>query len=99
MERFTVTEQHLKLVRSFNVGWQDTEYGAPEIDPKRPYGNSNVRYDIAEILNIDPSEADWEVLEQLHRDTDKVLQIAIDTGKFEAGTYQRNRYGAWGRVS
>ena len=32
------------------VQWRDCEYGAPEINPKRPYGNSSVELDICEIL-------------------------------------------------
>lgn len=31
-----------------------TEFGAPEVDPKRPYGNSNVYLYLAEILGIEP---------------------------------------------
>jgi hypothetical protein len=47
---FTVTEDHLKLLRRAYIGWDDCEFGAPGIDPKRPYGNSDVIGDIAEIL-------------------------------------------------
>jgi hypothetical protein len=32
------------------VGWNDCEFGAPEIDPKRPYGNSGVIGDMIEIF-------------------------------------------------
>lgn len=49
-QTFTVTDEHVKLLRRFQVGWQDCETGAPEIDPKRPYGNSAVPEDIHEIL-------------------------------------------------
>ena len=49
-EIFTVTEDHLKLIKNFCVGWQDCDFGAPEIDPKHPYGNSSVCSDIANIL-------------------------------------------------
>lgn len=47
---FVMTENHLKLLQRMNVGWQDCEFGAPEIDPKRPYGNSDVVQDIVEII-------------------------------------------------
>jgi hypothetical protein len=46
---FEVKEEHLKLLRSMNVGWQQNEFGAPEIDPKRPYG-SDAYDDMVEIL-------------------------------------------------
>jgi hypothetical protein len=47
---FHLKEHHLKLARAMYVGWQDCETGAPEIDPKRPYGNSDVAPDVAEII-------------------------------------------------
>jgi hypothetical protein len=50
--KFTITENHLKLMRNLNVKWYDCEFGAPCIDPKRPYGNSDVINDIAEIIGI-----------------------------------------------
>jgi hypothetical protein len=53
---FTVTDEHLKLLRRTNVGWEDGEFGAPSIDCKRPYGNSSVYNDIAEILDIKPGD-------------------------------------------
>jgi hypothetical protein len=52
MKRFEIKPQHLKLLQRFNVGWDDCEFGAPEIDPKRPYGNSSVHQDMLEILGI-----------------------------------------------
>ena len=51
--KFEVTEQHLVLARHMYVGWQNCEFGAPEIDPKRPYGNSDVEDDICKILGIE----------------------------------------------
>lgn len=66
---FTVTDDHLKLLRRASVGWSDCEFGAPEIDPKRPYGNSNVLGDIAEILGL------GEANEALTRDAIGHLQV------------------------
>jgi len=34
------------------VSWDDCEFGAPEIDCKRPYGNSDVYQDMIEILGL-----------------------------------------------
>ena len=50
---FTVTEEHLKLLRRAYVGWDPCEFGAPAIDCKRPYGNSDVISDIGEILGYE----------------------------------------------
>ena len=53
MKKFIVKEEHLKLISHMNVGWNDCEFGAPEIDPKRPYGNSDVIQDIVEIFGME----------------------------------------------
>ena len=50
-DTFTLTEEHLTLLKVMYVGWQDCETGAPEIDPKRPYGNSDVARDVWEMLD------------------------------------------------
>jgi hypothetical protein len=92
---FTVREDHLKLLRRFCVGWQDCETGAPEIDPKRPYGNSSVEEDIHEILTGERRELSDEERDNyynLHRETEKVLQIVLSTGSFKAGNYKCESY-------
>ena len=107
-ERFTVTEQHLLLARHMCVGWQDCEFGAPEIDPKRPYGNSDVIADIGEILGEQPcgsgEDSDWSEKQerwfrQLHLEMKQALQVALDTARFEVGDYEREPYGGtWAKV-
>lgn len=100
--RFTLTTEHVALLRAMNVGWQDCETGAPEIDPKRPYGNSSVELDVAEILG-------WEVDEDgltdeqhdraatLHRETQTALQVVLHAGSFEPGDYvNRDRFAPYG---
>lgn len=47
---FEVKKEHLTLLKHMCVGWQDCEFGAPEIDPKRPFGNSGVISDMIEIF-------------------------------------------------
>lgn len=51
-KRFEIKAEHLKLLKSFNVDWDDCEFGAPCIDPKRPYGNSSVFQDMIETLGF-----------------------------------------------
>ena len=105
-ERFEVTEQHLLLARQMNVGWQDCEFGAPEIDPKRPYGNRDVVGDIGEILGEKPAGQDeeWsdkqsEQFTKLHHEMRQALQVFLDTAKFEPGAYEREPYGGtWEKV-
>jgi hypothetical protein len=104
---FTVTDDHLKLLRRAYVSWDDCEFGAPEIDCKRPYGNSDVLDDIGEILGAGPWRGeDEEILPdaeraftQLHAETAVALQVALATGKFEAGRYTRDPYSiGWHRT-
>jgi hypothetical protein len=95
---FELTAQHITLLRAMYVGWQDCETGAPEIDPKRPYGNSAVAEDVAELLNIpfvanDDEEVSEELIERLltiHRSTEIALQVVLTTGSFMPGTYERS---------
>lgn len=106
MKRFTVTEDHLKLLRRAYVGWDGTEFGAPAIDCKRPYGNSSVYHDIAEILGIKPEGPDKETFSReqrflmlkLHEETRTVLQIALIIGRFEAGEYEEVAWHQWRKV-
>lgn len=48
--RFTVTFEHLELLRHANVTWNGDEWGAATVDPKRPYGNGDVLRDTFGIL-------------------------------------------------
>jgi len=48
---FTLTEDHLKLLKNMYVEWNDDAYeGSPMVGIKRPYGNSDVIEDVAEIV-------------------------------------------------
>ncbi len=105
LEKFTLTENHVKLLRRANVTWSDCEFGAPAIDPKRPYGNSFVIGDIAGILDAlrdedgDVDDEVYETLYKFHSETETALQIVLETGSFEAGNYEREKYfGKWKRV-
>jgi hypothetical protein len=105
---FTVTADHLKLLRHAYVTWHDGEYGSPSIDPKRPYGESYVERSMAEILGVPESE--WldeergplpgveKLCAQLHAETAIALQIVLATGEFRAGRYTRLERGSgWTR--
>jgi hypothetical protein len=89
------------------VGWDECEFGAPCIDPKRPYGNGDGVQDIAEILGIETPKSFEQMDEDgtldtwyeemhpklytLHRQTLQALQIVLCTGSFEPGLYRRAR--------
>jgi len=95
---FRITEDHLKLLGRMYIGWDDCEFGAPAVDCKRPYGNSDVYGDIAEILGIEPdgdsefSDADRERMHTLHSEMRRVLQIGVRVGYFKVGDYHADRY-------
>lgn len=93
---FHLTDDHIKLLRRMYVGYNDSEHGAPEIDPKRPYGNSWVEGDIHEILTegnqMELTEELKDKYNKLHRETQTALQIVLSTGKFQPGTYRCDPY-------
>lgn len=86
---FQVTENHLKLLERTYVGWRDYAYdGAPGVDPKRPFGDSDVLRDIYEITHdgetpegVDPEdfyEEDHPELQAIFREMEYVVQIALN---------------------
>mgnify|MGYP001086779590 CR=1 FL=1 len=96
MRTFVLNEKHIKLLRHSYVSWDSTEYGAAGIDPKRPYGNSDVLKDIVKILFGDLPEKTIkdlsEYANQIHGETKTALQIILTTGKFEPGIYVADDY-------
>lgn len=52
IDSFEIKPEHLKLLKEMNVGWDTCEFGAPCIDPKRPYGNSNGVDDVARVIEL-----------------------------------------------
>jgi hypothetical protein len=109
--RFTVTEEHLKLLQHAYVNWEYGEgYGAPGINPKKPYGDSDVELDIAEILKAPDSDWKWERgqktsltpeaeerFTRLHVETMLALQIVLATGEFRPGRYRCDGLIDWKR--
>ena len=95
-EIFVVTEDHIKLLKRMYVSWDDCEYGAPGINPKRPYGNSDVANDIAEILEWNTSQDDYELpeeyciaAEKIHREMQIALQILVNQLQISPGVYRK----------
>lgn len=101
-DEFVLTEQHVKLLRNTCTSWYDAEFGAPCIDPKRPYGNSSVYHDMIRILEIDaPADEDGEYAEQLyeqlrnlHEELETALEVVLSAGSFEPGVYCTHSYGS-----
>jgi len=101
-QRFTLTADHVKLLRRMCVAWDGIEYGAPTIDPKRPYGNKDVEQDIHTILTgrdeplEDLARQERETLQaryrRLHEETKTALQVVLAAGSFEPGEYLADAY-------
>ena len=89
MKEFTIKEAHLKLAQKMYIGWQNCEYGAPEINPKRPYGNSDVSKDVLEILGIPYNDKLEDFAYNLHKEMETALQIFLCTKSFVIGTYRK----------
>lgn len=110
-DTFRILPEHLTLLRNMYWRWDDTEFGAPAVDSKRPYGNSSVYSDLAEILGVkgeDTSNGYEELTEEqeaylwkLHRETETVLEILISSGMMHPGLYQNGfaRAAQWMRVA
>ena len=93
---FDLKDEHIKLLRNMCVRWDDCEFGAPAIDCKRPYGNSDVYNDIAKILGIQGTVVDdvemfsqeqTNFMNEMHKEMEIVLQIVLFTGEFRPGEY------------
>ena len=106
LTEFTVTEDHLKLLRRVYADFWDPGEGtgAAGINSKKPYGNSNVARDVAEIVGA-PDE-DWiyeqghkvfvtdeaeERFMRLHVEAMFALQIVLRVGEFRPARYRRTR--------
>lgn len=91
-KKFILTDKHIKLMRAMCVDWQGgSSLGAPEINAKRPYGNSSIEADIHELLT---GEKDYELTEKqrdeyaaLHMQTGLALEILLQLGTVHPGTY------------
>ena len=96
-KQFVITPDHLTLLQRTYVSWDDCEFGAPGIDPKRPYGNSDVQQDICSILGWNKMNAGDEDCEyadrqlerasEIHKELKTVLQIVLSVGRVEPGEY------------
>jgi hypothetical protein len=101
---FELTEDHLKLMSRMDLEWDSCEFGAPAVDPKRPYGNSDVEHDIAEILGweVDDeglSDEQWDLTRKLHDETLYALSVVLSLRTFELGVYRKEAYSSeWVRV-
>lgn len=94
---FVLKKEHVKLLTSGRVfiEWDFTETGAPAINPKRPYGNSSVAEDVAEILGwgqLDEEDLRYEEAMKLHYETKTALSVILNAKTFIPGVYEADHY-------
>jgi hypothetical protein len=95
-------------MRRLYFDWFYCETGAPCVNGKRPYGNSSVLYDIADILGVPLVEVDSEArlpdseiprLWDRHLEMKNFLEILCRFGEIPSGVYKRRAtHCAWEKV-
>ncbi|WP_181871041.1 hypothetical protein [Sphaerisporangium album] len=97
IDEFIVLPEHIALLRRGCASWVGDDWrGAPGLDPKRPFRNSDVYGDIAAIVDgrevyghddEQVSDADRARYDRLFAECVLALQIVLETGSFEPGRY------------
>lgn len=108
MRKLKVTENHIKLLKKLYIDWEDCSFGAPCVDCKRPFGNSDVYGDMAEILGIklanqeeNPELYERQIysLNKGYKELQDCLQILVRNLSIEVGEYECDDYGTnWRKV-
>lgn len=92
-----ITREALKLLKNANWEWSNCEAGAPSIDCKRPYGNSNVAGDVAELLGLDWDGEDEAMEDRLlghhHETLGALTEILRTLPTTFGGTYEFTKKG------
>ncbi len=115
MSFFTVTAEHIKLMRALHFYYEtDCEYGGPSVDMKRPFGNSGrhqIVMDMAEALGIPQSqifdagkdeliEAEAKRIEQIYKELPKAIECVFQDGSLLPGSFEAPAYtNKWKRVT
>jgi len=104
---FLLKREHLALLAEAEIDFDEhAEYGAPLIDPKRPYGNSmGIEEDIARAVGIlGPTEdrsltrEEHDTCYTLHRELASALQVVFQARQMTPGYYvfdKERRKWAW----
>lgn len=98
---FHLTQDHIDLLQHVNIRWMDAEYGAPQVDPKRPFGNSGRSYierEICEYLGLEPIATDREGTDvydddeqreavETYHELDTAMKIVLRCQTFTPGVF------------
>lgn len=89
-EAFWVFKAHLILLGSLFFEPEAPDWGGPYASQKRPYGNSDIPKDLAELL----PNCDEAICQGFHREMGVILQILAATGEIKEGRYTNDvQYG------
>ena len=103
MEYFSLKKEHIDLLGEAYISWNDCEFGASEINPKRPYGDSDVCNSIGKILNVEGTEEGGhysfpqiDFFCELHKQTQIALHLILKYKSFKLRSFKRkNSYDEW----
>ena len=110
---FVVKEEHVKLLQRAHFRYENYfDFGAPTMDSKRPYGDSDVYRSIAEILGwvgesdspytgdgVEYSDEQRKAMLKIHKEMTTVLEILAKNLSIELGEYEASGYGSnWKKV-
>lgn len=103
-KRFHLKEDHIKLLQNMNIRWNNKGYGSPEVDSKRPFGNSgtkDIEEDICDYLNLNKNnEDDIEYARNIYDGLDVAMEIVLSLKTFDSGVFEAEKYGGeWSRVA
>lgn len=108
---FELTEDHIKLLEYSNINYSPhCEHGYIGLDCKRPFGNSNLVDDMANILEIEPVKTDDDEIHWpkgtsermqiiFEEELPKALAIILKTKSFQPGLYECDEYYDNWRIS
>lgn len=112
LRRFTLTSQHVKLLRQSNVRYSgNCEWGYVGLDCKRPFGNGDLVGDMARIIGIesvqtDDGEEHWppgtrdKMVRMFKDELPIALSVVLAAGTFEPGEYECGQYAdSWRPVA
>ena len=99
---FVLKEDHIKLLKRLCINEPSTWDEVPEIDSKRPYGNSDIDRDVCEIISEDHRKINEEdsgyspellnKIQNLQKEIGVALQIFLKNAKIDPGEYVCDEY-------
>src|SRR6202521_4028724 len=107
-QEFTLTSDHVRLLRHLRVVWSMVEAGGPVIDIERPFGSTQIQRDVNHILGhrggwLQNLTRGWVSGGRLPAGVLTAAGVLVDAGKLQTGSYtiingMRERLAAGGNI-